>query len=168
MRYARYLPLLLVAVVAGWLLVGHIRYARLPEEQKIRLLVDELAEAAERRDVGDLLAPVSESYRDPFHPDKESLRLTLMQLSLRFRAVDVQLHQVEVTMTPDATDLEPLPPEATARVRATVLMGTDPETPPTLPFLERYWGDDAFLLDLRREEGAWRILRARRSGATAD
>jgi hypothetical protein len=159
MRFARYLPLLAVLVFAAWFVGARVRRALLSDEERIRLVVEDLVDAAERRDVGDLVAAASEDYRDPFHPDREALRLTLMQLALRFRAVEVRLHELDIAFPP-APAPDAAPDDATVTLRATVLFGQQADEPPTLRFVTDRWGGETFVLRFRKEEGRWRVRRA--------
>jgi hypothetical protein len=114
------------------------------DESQVRAVVASAEQAAEERDVGDVLDLVDEQYADAQGNTRDSLALFL-------RAWFVAHPKVELVTTVD--DLQ-FPVAGLARARVTV-RGFE---------LDRFNAGEAVTLDveLRREGGEWRVVRADR------
>ena len=145
------LPLLVLAILAA-LFVDWLRTRWLPEEEKIRRAVRAVVDGACRRDIGAMLAPVSATYTDRFHPTRDALCRTLQAMWLRYKEVRVDLQgDPLVRLDPEHPD------KATADIVAVVLLGEVKGQPPTETLVHRLRGTDAFRILLRQEDGVWRI-----------
>jgi hypothetical protein len=115
------------------------------DEQRVRDLIASAETAAEARDVGDVLALVGDEYADSEGNTRDSLKLFLHA----FFAAHPKLELVT------AIDSLELPVDGLARAHVTV-RGLD---------LDRINAGESVELDveLRREGGEWRVVRADRA-----
>jgi len=115
------------------------------DEQRVRELITSAEEAAEARDVGDVLDLVADDYADAQGNSRDSLALFL-------RAFFAAHPKLELVTAID--DLQ-FPVDGLARARVTV-RGLD---------LDRFDTGESVALDveLRRDGGEWRVVRADRA-----
>jgi hypothetical protein len=115
------------------------------DEQQVRALVASAEEAAEARDVGDVLDLVGDDYADAQGYSRDSLQLFL-------RAYFAAHPQLELVTSVDALEF-PVPDYARARV---TVRGLE---------LDRFEFGRSVALDveMRREGGEWRVVRADRA-----
>ena len=115
------------------------------DEQQVRSLIATAEEAAEARNVGDVLDLVGDDYADAQGYSRDSLQLFL-------RAYLAAHPQLELATSVDALEF-PVPDYARARV---TVRGLE---------LDRFEFGRSVALDveLRREGGHWRVIRADRA-----
>lgn len=115
------------------------------DEHQVRALIASAEEAAESRDVGDLLELVGNDYADAQGNTRDSLQLFL-------RGYFAAHPKLELVTRIDSLDL-PVPDLARARVG---VRGVE---------LQRFdYGDSVTLdVELRRQGGEWRVVRADRA-----
>lgn len=115
------------------------------DEQQVRELISNAEEAAEARDVSDVLALVADDYTDRQGNTRDSLQLFL-------RAFFAAHPKLELVTSIDSVEF---PADGLARARVSV-RGLE---------LERFdFGESAVLdVELRREDGRWRVVRADRA-----
>lgn len=115
------------------------------DEQQVRALIASAEEAAEARDVSDVLDLVADDYSDRRGNTRDSLRLFL-------RAYFASHPELELVTSIDALEF---PADGLARARVSV-RGLQ---------LDRFdFGESAVLeVELRRAAGEWRVVRADRA-----
>ena len=121
-------------------------------EDEVRALLAALEAAAESRDVGDVLALVSESYRDPAGHDKQALKGVVLGYFLGHEAIHVVSRVRELELAE--------PPTSAHVVMSAALTGAPVTEPGELGSLSA----DVYRFELeaaREVDGAWRLTSAR-------
>ncbi len=134
---------LLLTVCGGWYLSRPVN-----EEDRIREQIEAVAAGARDADIDAVMAPISEQYRDlelGGHQRADLERLLYLQF-LRRGPISVALSPIEVTRAGDV---------AVARMDAAVADFEDG----VVPVDADLW---AVEVELRREDGDWRIVAYRR------
>lgn len=119
-------------------------------EARARAVVERLVAAANHRDLGDTLALISDAYADDAGNDKQALKGIIARYYLSNEAIHVftRVRGVSLTEPPDRAELVVLAALAAAPVTEPgALEGVDAD-------LYR------FDLEMRDEDGEWRIVRA--------
>jgi hypothetical protein len=158
----RFLPLAAALGAGIAALVWHLPDWLMDDRERVARTVEEIADAARRRHINDILGCVSASYRDRFHADREALGDRLRAMWFVYKRVEVRLTPVEVRLDPRRPDV------AMAEFGAEVLLGHDPQRPPEDLLVQRTRGTDRFLLVFRRESGDWKVVECRDPKAGAD
>lgn len=149
----RFLPVLALLLVAGWILVGRIAWSLKSDEERIRHAVHAMAEAAGRRHANDLLDFISPTrYHDRFHQDRSELGQTLRRVFFRYRSINVRVSEMEVEL-----EAGPDPRHAMVRFHAESRFSLAPDRPGE-DLARHFRGTDRFVLEFRKEDdGAWRV-----------
>lgn len=156
LAWRQYLPPLFALLILLAILF-YSRFGCVPsDEEAIRALIMRLAQAAERRDVGDFLEEIAPDYHDEFHSSVDDLHRHLVHTFFRYRRIAVTLSPIEVEKNPRH------PHEAWATFQADVRFGTDPTHPPPERLLHHFWKTDGFRLTLRRRDRRWWVVRCER------
>ncbi len=124
------------------------------DEDQVRRAISEIAAAAGEPDLGDVLGGISESYRDDDGLSKDNLRGFLFNEFRRRGPIRTVLSPIHVALSEDGQS-------ATARFEAVVAVGvtlTDPMPEDAEVF--------RFEVDLKREEGDWRVTGHRRTSSS--
>lgn len=122
-------------------------------ESRVRALVDRAEAAAEDRDVGDVVALLSERFRDSYGGDRDTVKALLAHLFLRNDAIHllVRVHDIDFRETGGAS------------LRASVAMAGTPIpelTPDAGALLDLRADLHRFDLELEEERGEWRVIHA--------
>lgn len=137
-------------VVLAFGLIGLIAWGLWPrgpetEEDRIRLVIDEMAKAVGDRQVGDVVDHFSESYRGELG-DKRQLHGYLMAAFFRAQALVALPSGVEISVDGDRADV---------KLRLSLAQAPGHTGGDTL-------GSHRIEATFAREDGVWRVLTARR------
>lgn len=122
-------------------------------ESRVRALVDRAEAAAEARDVGEVVAHLSERFTDSYGGDRRTVKALLAHHFLRNDSVHllVRVHEIGFPETGGAT------------LRASVAMAGTPIpelTPDAGALLDLRADLHRFDLELEEEQGEWRVVHA--------
>lgn len=143
---------LLVAVAA----VG-VWWALTPkptDEERIIHALDDIAEAAETRHAGRIMAYVDpDGFHDGFHEGRELFQQILMYFMMTYKAVKVEwVERPTVTFEADGA-------QATAVLRADVFVGTHAGEKPTDPFVQRERRGNGYRVFFHKKDDRWLIYK---------
>ena len=123
-----------------------------PDADRVRLLIDDVAEGARQRNMVRMLRRVSGArYRDGYHENKNMLAGSLGMLFRQFRNVEVDIPE------PPAVQVDRGAGAATARLRAKVRLGLAADGPATDEGIERARGTDVWIVTLAKDGRHWFI-----------
>ena len=120
------------------------------EQDKIKKLIMNVQKAAEERDIKEILAGISKTYRDPQGLDYDSIKGMLLGYFFRHQKISVYITNLDVAVT-DAT--------AAAKFEALLSGGAKTESLSTL--MPDALGLYAFDVSFRKESGDWKVVSAK-------
>lgn len=137
--------LFLIACVA-FLLAAAAGCAKDTEQDKVKKVITGIQQAAEEKDVRDILANLSKTYRDPQGNDHDAIKGLLLGYFFRHQAVHVYIPDIAVSVEGDA---------AKADFQA-VLTGNPSSGGPVPESL----GVHVFAVKLKKEGTEWKVVSA--------
>lgn len=139
------LVLILFAVVAG---IGACR--REGDESRIKKVIVSIQDAAEQKDVKNVIRHLSESYLDPQGYNREAVKALLLGYFFRYPKISVYINNLQITVD-----------GSSAKASFETVLTSKEKTGSLKDIIPQALGIYAFDVELKKESGDWKVTSAR-------